>query len=265
MEFGTHGLCWTCMSKKPKPPLPADSPGHSNRSKVDVLTAAIRSAMEKSCHHRVDDALNYQLDRFSHAGYGQHLIKQCLVLTLKRYSKDRQEKVFDTSKVVAIPYYHGVSHRLAKVAQEFGVHVVYAARRKLATLTPFTRQFKTHECPVNHRSLNFVNPCAMHVVYKIPLSCGASYIGQTSRCVNTRIGEHRNAVRTHNENYNIYTHVGMECPGCEPQYEAAEVLKKEVSDTMRLCLESYFIYKSANCVSDVTIAFTEIEKQFLSL
>lgn len=66
---------------------------------------------------------------------------------------------------------------------------------------------KEKECKVD-RKKRFVT-CREGVVYRVPLSCGHEYIGQTGRCINSRLKEH-----DYNANENQQGHISLHCRRC---------------------------------------------------
>ena len=87
------------------------------------------------------------------------------------------------------------------------------------------------------------------VVYKITCSCGKMYIGETGRCLKTRISEHMKTSGT-----NI-TEVGQHLadnPTCSMSFEDVRVLAYENKMRKRRTLESLYIqdYNHTNIVND---------------
>ena len=86
------------------------------------------------------------------------------------------------------------------------------------------------------------------VVYKITCSCGKMYIGETGRCLKTRISEHMKTSGT-----NI-TEVGQHLadnPTCSMSFEDVQVLAYENKIRKRRILESLYILpktKKFGCV-----------------
>lgn len=51
--------------------------------------------------------------------------------------------------------------------------------------------------------------CAQSVVYRFPFSCGKVYIGQTGRCLNDRLREHKQKLNCYRDG-----HVSVHCSDC---------------------------------------------------
>lgn len=97
-------------------------------------------------------------------------------------------------KFAVVPCTHKLAHGLKNVGARFGVDVVFSSRNKLSRICSLVHRQATDlrrdklKCVVKHAN-RFV-PCAVGVVYMIPLSCGKVNIGQTGRCLNIRLREH---------------------------------------------------------------------------
>ena len=76
-------------------------------------------------------------------------------------------------------------------------------------------------CGIKHR-IEFV-PCTLGVVYQIPFTCGKVYIGQTGRCLNIRLREHRSS-----STGTASSHLALHCRdcACTPLLDKAIVLYK---------------------------------------
>lgn len=111
-------------------------------------------------------------------------------------------------KVVGIPYFHRLSHNLKKIAQWVGATVVLSAPKKLSGLcTKKEMKVKKVSSYTKKHGTKFVD-CVENVVYQIPLSCGRQHVGQTGRCLNGRLREHRSDVQ------NMYSK-GMSAHCCD--------------------------------------------------
>jgi hypothetical protein len=84
------------------------------------------------------------------------------------------------------------------------------------------------------------------VVYRISCrDCNASYVGQTSRQVNTRISEHRNHIRRNASTRSVITDHRIDC-GHEFNWDDIEVLDHERFYYKRLVSETLYIKQQAN-------------------
>ena len=153
-----------------------------------------------------------------------------------------------------------ISHFILKLVPA-NTKIIFSVPQRLSELTPFNSSFKKGECHVNHRTRTN-DSCRSHVVYSIPLTCGSCYIGQTERCVNIRLAEHRRASASKSPRYNLTDHLD-EC-GCSPIFDNTVVLHSERKQINRLCLESMCIYSDKNCISDASLALSQRETAFLT-
>lgn len=83
------------------------------------------------------------------------------------------------------PILHRVTHNLKKVANRCGVHMVFPAPKKLSRLCSKISSGEERACRCSKKHANPLVQCDEELVCEIPLSCGKSYVGQTSCCVNT--------------------------------------------------------------------------------
>ncbi|CAN7979102.1 unnamed protein product, partial [Ixodes persulcatus] len=142
---------------------------HSKHVKRGIVSNCLSMALNKSCEHRAKSSFESQVTRLKASGYPFQ------VLT------DIAEKLLTKNKI---------SHNMKKIASTFDVLVVISAPDKLKRMCPKINNVKQqhHDCDINHKH-RYVN-CNSGVVYKIPFTCGNVYIGQTGRCINTRLREH---------------------------------------------------------------------------
>ena len=57
-----------------------------------------------------------------------------------------------------------------------------------------------------YKQKSFINCNSTNVVYMLTCPCGKAYVGQTKRCLKTRISEHKTAIRTGNIDYSMAKH-----------------------------------------------------------
>lgn len=252
------GLCWRFGKESAKPLLAADS-CHSKLVKRGVIASVVDNACKKSCVHHVGEAIGLQKLRLVEAGHHQDVISSVMLKVLRKFSSAPVEKPV-VKNVVCVPYYHGISHNLKSVAKRFGVNLVFKAQHKLESLTPFSggRQ----GCLKKHQNPDLT--CQVGVVYDIPLRCGLSYVGQTGRCLNDRLLEHKRAVKDNAQNSEIAKHV-VDCNHCQPEWGDTQVLHKEKENGRRVVRETLCILERGNCVSTPSLGFGSELKRFLCL
>lgn len=250
------GLCWEYGKENPKPVLPKRS-CHSKTVKAGVVKSLIRNALDRSCIHFITNSLEGQWKRLRGAGYEEEFIRR----NLDVHTKEKKERE-DTSRrrMAVIPYFHGISHYLKACAKQFGVETVFSSDFRLSRLTPF--ETEVHECRKGHREKSIA--CKNSVVYEIPMACGFAYVGQTSRCVNDRLTEHKRNVRINATNSEIAKHIN-ECNNCTALWSETEIIHKEVNDSKRLVRETIRIKSIGNCISQASLQLGNNAKAFLGL
>ena len=102
------------------------------------------------------------------------------------------------------------------------------------------------------------------MVYEIPLECGFKYVGQTSRCINDRLTEHKRNVKNNASNSELARHL-LECNNCKANWSETEVVHKERNDMKRVVQETICIKTSGNRISQASLQFGNECKQFLRL
>lgn len=174
-------------------------------------------------------------------------------------------------KTAVIPYIHRLSHGLKNVAGRFGVRVLFSAPNKLGKLCNMVErrlsgQKSDRYCNVKHAS-PFV-PCKTGIVYSLPLSCDNVYIGQSGRCINVRLMEHRSSLKN-----NPHAHITRHCAThkdktqaqCCPLFENTSVLWRHRHQLTREVIEAFYIRKHEDkCISHASVALHEKEFLFLS-
>lgn len=166
-----------------------------------------------------------------------------------------------------IPYTHRLSHGLKNLAKRYDVKVVFSAPMKLGAICPQverrlasgSRQ-NLNACGVKH-----VSPftmCRKGVVYRVPLSCGKFYVGQTGRCLNVRLFEHRNLIGSDSRD-NLPAHCRV-CK-CQPLFHNTTVLFHHKDKVTREVMEAFFIKShDVGCVSDPSVALLDREYRYLN-
>lgn len=109
---------------------------------------------------------------------------------------------------------------LREIGEKSEVTVVYCALNKLLKLCKQTCPVNKKEgCNIRHR--NPIAVCTKHVVCDIPLLCGVAYVGQTVRCLNVRLLEHRR--NTEKRRGGFLAQHSSEC-GCTPIFAHTTVI-----------------------------------------
>uniref|UniRef100_A0A6M2CSQ5 Putative tick transposon n=1 Tax=Rhipicephalus microplus TaxID=6941 RepID=A0A6M2CSQ5_RHIMP len=93
------------------------------------------------------------------------------------------------------------------------------------------------------------------------MSCGKMYIGQTGRCINTRLTEHKRALAN-----NAYSHLRRHCLecGCSPLFSETKILASHRDKMTREVIEAFHIAKRKDyCISQASITLSDCEVGFL--
>lgn len=172
----------------------------------------------------------------------------------------------DRGALTVIPYVHGLSHRLKKAAARFGVNVVFSAQNKLSSVCSLVRRkFEQQpqgrqECKMRH-SRKFV-ACKKNVVYRIPMTCGHAYIGQTGRCINIRLREHLSSLQGR-----PFTHLALHCAdcGCTPCFNNTDILYNHKKQVPRELVEAFHISSQKDdCISNPSLILLDKEINLLA-
>ncbi|XP_049269018.1 uncharacterized protein LOC125757457 [Rhipicephalus sanguineus] len=229
LTFGREHVCWAYSPRSKKALLPFTS-GHSKLVKRGIAVSALRNALQRSCHHKIQDSFVTQTERLNAAGFPSHMLCELATMLLRKKRTDAAEKdkVQETRpKTAVIPYIHGVSHRIKKNAGRVGVRVVFSAQNKLGAMCRQvnSREHRTPTCTKKHVT-SFVE-CQRNVVYEIPLTCGLVYVGQTGRCLNERLREHKGTLKS-GTGSNLALHCIKQCASahCAPELEKTRALKR---------------------------------------
>lgn len=262
MKFTERHVCWLYHPRTKKGLLPFDS-AHSKLVKRSIASSCLQAALAKSCPHTLQESFEKQIDRLSSAGFPATVLLAVAEKLLRKVKTGPQQpRDRPNRRPQVIPYLHKVSHNLKKIAGRYDVPVVFSAPCKMLQLCPRVADRGTgrNRCSVKHR--NKYVECAMGVVYRIPLSCGRVYIGQTGRCVNDRAREHALSLRSTSGG-----HLPLHCStcSCEPIFDRISILGRGADKTARELLEAFEIGKEGDqCVSQTSIFLLKREVAFLS-
>ena len=205
-----------------------------------------------------------QEQRLKRAGYQSYTINQVTQKLIRKliFGKDKsneEEAEGEKKRIAVINYDHGISHRMMKVGQMFDIKVVFAFPHKLSTLPSSINRMK-EPCKTAKSTHTQFRACKKEVVYKIPLSCGAAYIGQTKKCINERLTEHMRSKKQEKEEYkNLCNHTNS-C-GCKPDFTKTTLLGDSGRSRLaREILEAFWIkHEHLTTVSEPSIKLMEEE------
>jgi len=143
---------------------------------------------------------------------------------------DEQELYF------VIPYVHSISEKFKNIAKKINHRIAYTGFNKMNNI------IKVHKDPLKND-----NKC--NIIYKIDCNnCDASYVGQTSRQLQTRIKEHRNHIRWNSGNRSVITEHRLEFDH-DFKWDDIRLLDREPILTKRLTSEMLFIKRQENSIN----------------
>lgn len=256
-------VCWFYCPRAKKGVLPFDS-SHSKVIKRGIASTCLRSSLQKSCPHKLAVSFMLQVTKLEEGGFPPPLLAGVAEGLLKKLRGGGECGVRDKpkSRPAVIPYVHKVSHRIKKVGEKHGVPVLLSAPQKLSKLCGRVARGdeRVGVCHKNHKT-RYVE-CKEQVVYKIPLSCGKVYIGQSGRCINDRLREHALSVRS-SPSGNLAVHCNR-C-GCVPRLDNTVILTRNRDKKTREISEAFFIlkYDQGKCVSAPSVNLYSSEVAYL--
>lgn len=264
---GEGHMCWEYDVRGDKSLLSYSS-GHSKLVKRSVAYACMLNSCQKSCDHMVARSLMKQIDRLRDSDYPDALITALAERLLKTIGSTHNTNVGIKEKPeerpIVMPYVHGISHGLKKIASRHGIPMTFTAPHKLISLCHQVNsgnQGNNHICSVRH--VNKFVPCETNVVYGTPLPCGNWYVGQTGRCLNSRLREHDYNCKQISHPSNLATHC-MKCH-CKPNFEKTIVLSRSEDKREREIIEAFMMrrFGEDRCVSVPSIHLSNNEYTFL--
>lgn len=263
LHLDRQHVCWTYAPRSKKALLPHSS-AHSKLVKRAVATSALKNSLSRSCEHTVEISFHTQIQRLRSAGYPEQLLHSVANRIMGDLRNTATKKVpqDEHKKRAVIPYVHGVSHNLKKIVGRSGVDLLFSAPNKLGGLCKRVNQEEARKHCTKSHATPFVQ-CEEGVVYEIPLSCKKSYIGQTGRCLNDRLREHANSLKTGTGSM-LVQHVKT-CNSCVPDFEACRVLKRYRGQRTREICEAFLIHsRGSSCVSTPSVALLDKELAYLA-
>ena len=130
-----------------------------------------------------------------------------------------------TSNFVVLPYVRGVSERISRVLRNNGVKVGYNPLNVMRTCFPRPKDKPTLR--------------SRDVVYKVGcVDCNFVYYGQRDRALETRLKEHRRAVRVGDNNSKIAQHANQFVHSID--FDHATIVDKARNFHERLFLEAWY-------------------------
>ena len=126
----------------------------------------------------VPDVLHSRDRTSGRSGYPHSFIR-CTSVAKPPREHDREGKE-DRPPTVHLPYVAGVSEQIRRLCKDFDIRAVFRSGPILCSLLTKVKDTLPMEKQAN-------------VVYKVPCTCGKVYIGETTRRLETRLKEHKDA------------------------------------------------------------------------
>jgi hypothetical protein len=153
-----------------------------------------------------------QKERFSEAWYPEAFVRDQSIILTKKMRKTNSTEVENDLLSVSFPYHHNLSPRLKSDVKDLGIELGSSIKDKLESL-PRQVEKKKETCKIGKSHPKFID-CSNKVVYKIPLNCGNSYIGQTDKCANIRLEQHKKETgKDEGNSFKLCEHL-KKCKGC---------------------------------------------------
>lgn len=225
-----------------------------------IINNSLHAALRKSCEHKAGQSFEDQLQRLATSGYPSTILFEAVERMISS-RKGKEKTKPPRQRLAVIPYIHQVSHNMKKVASRYNIPVVFSAPNKLKKLCPKinTPQDRQVQCTIKHKK-KYV-PCQSQVIYEIPFTCGKTYVGQTGRCVNTRLREHATSLKSTPAGH-LAVHV-RDCK-CQPILTKTKILRRFRDKTSREIYEAFTIKEKEDaCVSAPSVELTDKELLYL--
>lgn len=180
-------------------------------------------------------------------------------MILRNLEKDVLERKKPDNSV-CLPFYHTFSHNLKALAARHEMSVMFKNDFKLSRLTLFSGGQRGR--PKKHREA--ATGCEEAAVYDMLMVCGFKYVGQSGRCLNDRILEHRKVVASNSPSSEIVKHHD-ECTNGFPDCTETEVLGKERDPFKRVLRETISITSSTDCICIPSLVMGPDIRSFLGV
>jgi hypothetical protein len=257
----SNSLCWIYKQRSTKPLLGYAS-NHSNIVKRGIINNCIRSACLKSCSHNVNNSTKLQNLRFQTAGYPEEFIRDQAEILMKKLRTPSEKEETERKYRVGFPYIHNISNRLKSIAKDLQVELVSSIKEKNDCLPRMVEKDKTL-CTIGKTHPQFI-ACKDGVIYQIPLKCGRNYTGQTEKCVNVRMEQHKKEIQKKEDGNSMrFNEHFSSCFGCKPLWEGTTVSGNYPTRRAREIWEAMMI-EETNAISSPSIEIPSKIKSFLN-
>jgi hypothetical protein len=153
-------------------------PTHVKRGTVRCLYDRARNITQRD--ESLKEEESHLMKTFIGNGYPRAFIRSAAARREPREPSNEDDNETEKPPVAFLPYVAGVSERIRKVCQDFGIRAVFKSGPTLRGLLTKVKD----PLPTEKQS---------SVVYEVPCTCGKVYIGETKRRLGTRLKEHKDA------------------------------------------------------------------------
>ncbi|MCP4473276.1 MAG: hypothetical protein GY821_01625 [Gammaproteobacteria bacterium] len=194
---------------------------HPLSTKLGILCTMKHRAKSICTREQLKSELSYLFKVFVNNGYPPPLIRATL------YNRKQKLTRHAAALSWSIPYCHGISEHLRKIAANLGILTIFAAGPRLSATLCKLKDKLPKESQAN-------------VIYSLDCPCGKHYIGQTNRPLCDRLMEHYRAIKKKDLNNAMAAHLSSNS-FCVPQNVDSKILAREEGLRKRLIKEGILI------------------------
>ena len=161
---------------------------HPTQHKISCIrTLFNRINTHCNTEHAKTEERKFLYSTFTKNNYPIHFINKVLTRhNNKPATSDEHSKPTTETRVrVPLPYINGTSEMTARLLRPFNIDIAHKPTKKLRT---YFSKLKDKTTTLQKRNAIYLIPCK---------NCEQHYIGQTSKKIETRLTEHKNAINRH--------------------------------------------------------------------
>jgi hypothetical protein len=239
------------------------------------LINTIKRSCLLSCNHKIEEGLSKTIDRLHESGAPIYMLNKILT-NISFKPNIRNNDIYRKSTAV-VPFHHRFGHRLQRSTKHLDTNVQFNYPGKFKSLpTRFARYdtIKRENTFTECRHNNASNiKCIKNCVYKLNLSCGKRYIGETGKCFGDRLDQHLKTQSgkqvDENDEESVYkamqTH-RKKCNNCKILTNQCEIIKSSLHNKVaRKLVESFHIQNASNNISNQSIIPTAGEIKYMKI
>ncbi|XP_067650900.1 uncharacterized protein [Haliotis asinina] len=192
---------------------------HPPRVKSGIISTLTRRA-KNVCSIKLHEEINHLRDVFVNLNdYPPQLLNRKIAATLSPPTTKPSQPESAPIKI-SIPYIGKPSHQISRLLkQQAGIDTTFTTSVTINTLL----QANGRKHP------QAIKPNPKDVIYKIDCNCGHSYIGETSRPIDTRIKEHQKSTIKSDQKSAVSDHIAAH-PDHQIYWTDYTILSKNQSD-----------------------------------